>query len=267
MVGVGQKKADEYVAEAIDAGVNYFDVAPQYGQGEAEERMGPALKPHRSGVFLACKTLQRTREGCQLELERSLRRLRTDHFDLYQLHSLLHVDKDVEVALGEGGAMEAVIEARRKGYVRFIGFSAHSPQAALRAIESGLFDTILYPVNFTCHLRSDFDQAPLKEAARRGMGILALKALARTRWPADLPKEERPFQRTWYEPLTDPQLAALALRWTLSQGVTAAIPPGNIDLWRMAIHTVDKDRPLEPDEWQQLEAAAEDLEPIFPVEA
>lgn len=264
LVGAPQAAANNYVAEAVDGGINYFDVAPQYGDGEAEEKMGPALAPHRSNIFLACKSLERTRAGCQRELERSLRRLRTDHFDLYQLHALLDVEQDVEVALGGGGAIEAVLEARGKGDVRFIGFSAHSPAAALRAMESGLFDTILYPINFTCHFRSEFDQRPVEEARRRGMGVLALKAMARTRWPKGMAADERPYRNTWYEPIDDPALAALALRWTLSQGATAAIAPGSIDLLRIAMRVERKEEPLTRAEMAQLEALATELQPIFP---
>ncbi len=263
VVGAEQSEANNYVAEAFDHGVNYFDVAPSYGRGEAEEKLGPALQPYRSRSFLACKTTERDAANARREMEQSLRRLRTDHFDLYQLHSLTHVEEDVERALAPDGALQVVLDAREKGMVRYIGFSAHSVAAALRAMETGLFDTILYPINFTCHFEGNFDQAPLEEARRRGMGILALKAMARTKWPAELKKEDRPFKKTWYEPVADPEIAGLALRWTLSQGVTAAIPPGMIDLWRIALNAPRKEEPLNEEELQRLRATAQELEPIF----
>ncbi|MGE5200411.1 MAG: aldo/keto reductase, partial [Rhodospirillaceae bacterium] len=121
------QEASSRVAEAIDAGVNYFDVAPSYGN--AEEMLGPALEPYRKNVFLACKTTERGREGSQRELDQSLRRMRTDHFDLYQLHAVTTKD-DVEKIFAPGGALETFVAARKAGTVRFLGFSAHSVEAA-----------------------------------------------------------------------------------------------------------------------------------------
>lgn len=258
----GQNAANNFVAEAWDHGVTYFDVAPQYGEGLAEERMGPALKPYRAQSFLACKSAKRDAKGCRAELERSLRRLQTDYFDLYQLHGIKDLQEDVEPALAPGGALEVLLEAKQKGYARFIGFSAHSPEAALRAMQTGHFDTILYPINFTCHFRSEFDQKPLEVAKEMGMGILALKAMAREKWPEDLPKNERPT-KTWYQPITDPQIAELAIRWTLNQGACSIIPPGEMDLARIAFKAHDKEKPLTPEEEAILNDLSRQLQPIF----
>ena len=126
-----QAQADNYVARAIDAGVNYFDVAPTYG--DAEDRLGPALAPYRKDVFLACKTDQRGAKGAREKLEDSLRKLKTDHFDVYQLHALT-TDEDLDRAFGPDGAMEVVLKAKRDGIIRNIGFSAHSEDVALRAL-------------------------------------------------------------------------------------------------------------------------------------
>ena len=105
-------EADQYVGEAIDRGINYFDVAPSYGN--AEQMLGPALAPYRDGVFLACKTGRRDAAGAQEELENSLRLMQTDHFDLYQLHAITS-DEDVQQAFGPGGAMETFLKARDAG--------------------------------------------------------------------------------------------------------------------------------------------------------
>ena len=131
--GAEQEHANRIVAEAVEKGVNYFDVAPSYG--DAEIKLGPALEPYRKDVFLACKTTQRTKEGAAAELKESLKRLRTDHLDLYQLHALSDREKDVDVAFGPGGAMEVFLEAKKQGQVRYLGFSAHSEEAALAAME------------------------------------------------------------------------------------------------------------------------------------
>jgi aryl-alcohol dehydrogenase-like predicted oxidoreductase len=220
--------AAKAVGEAFARGINYFDVAPTYG--DAELKLGPALKPYRDKVFLACKTQKRDRAGAEQELRESLQRLQTNRFDLYQLHAITDVKEDVEAALGKGGAMEAILEARRQGLVRYIGFSAHSAEAALAAMREFEFDTAMYPVNFVCHYKSGFETEVLAEAKGQGMGIIALKAIAKQRWRG--PKR---YEKCWYEPIDERELARKALSWTLAQGVSVAIPPGEEELWRLAV--------------------------------
>jgi aryl-alcohol dehydrogenase-like predicted oxidoreductase len=128
VMNVEPSEAADRVAEAVDRGVNYFDVAPSYGN--AEERLGPALEPYRDRVFLACKTQKRTRDEAAQELRESLQRMRTDHFDLYQLHAMT-TREDLETATGPGGALEAFVAAREQGLIRHIGFSAHNVDVAL----------------------------------------------------------------------------------------------------------------------------------------
>ena len=111
------------VAEAVDRGVNYFDVAPSYGN--AQERLGPALAPYRKNCFLACKTEGRTKDDSRKQLEESLRLLKTDHVDLYQFHALTKM-ADLDKVLGPGGAMETMEAAKKEGKIRYIGFSVHS---------------------------------------------------------------------------------------------------------------------------------------------
>ena len=113
--GVEQSEADAIVREAIERGINYFDVAPTYG--DAEEHLGPALEEFRKDVFLACKTTERQKEGAWSELHESLRKLRTDHFDLYQLHGMT-TKEDLEQVFAPGGAIETFIKAREQGLTR-----------------------------------------------------------------------------------------------------------------------------------------------------
>lgn len=258
-MGRDQREVTREIIRFIDRGVNYFDVAPSYGNGEAEERLGPALLGRRDGLFLACKTERRDRQGAREALETSLKRLRTDHFDLYQLHAITTLE-DVEKALGPGGAMETFVGAREKGYVRYLGFSAHSVEAALEAMRRFDFDTILFPFNWVCWMRGNFGPQVLKEARRRGMGCLALKAMAKAPWPAGA---ERTAPKCWYEPHFDPAEAALALRFTLSLDVTAAIPPGDERLFPLALEVASRFKPLTEAERRQLQAKAETLEPLF----
>jgi aryl-alcohol dehydrogenase-like predicted oxidoreductase len=172
-------QAAERVAHAIDRGVNYFDVAPSYGN--AEEMLGPALEPYRKNAFLACKTLERSRDGAAAELEASLRHLRTDHVDLYQLHAVTKKE-DVAQILGPSGALEAFVAARAAGKTRFLGFSAHNVDAALALIEAFSFDTILFPINFATWHAGNFGPQVLAAAQKKGMGILALKSMAYRPW-------------------------------------------------------------------------------------
>ncbi len=183
------------VKEAIDHGINYFDVAPSYGN--AEEMLGPALEPYRKDVFLACKTGERKKEGARKELEQSLKYLKTDHFDLYQLHAVTSLE-DVETILGPGGALETFKEAREEGKVRYLGFSAHSVEAALALMEGFDFDTILFPFNFATWYAGNFGPQVMEKAKEKDMGILALKAMAWRNWEEG---EERSNEKTWYKPL------------------------------------------------------------------
>lgn len=251
------RQAASRVAEAIDYGVNYFDVAPTYGN--AEIMLGPALKPYRKKVFLACKTTERKKEGARKELEQSLKHLQTDHFDLYQLHAVT-TRQDVETIFAKGGALETFLEARKEGKVRFIGFSAHSVEAALSLMERFDFDTILFPVNFATWYAGNFGPQVLRKAQEKEMGILALKAMARQPYPEGT-KEKVP--KCWYQPLTTEEEAAMGLRFTLSHAVTAAIPPGNEDLFRMALKLAAGFTPLTPPEVEEVKRKGQATKPIF----
>ncbi len=245
------------VRAAIDAGVNYFDVAPSYGN--AEDMLGPALEPYRKGVFLACKTQGRTREAAARELDSSLRKLRTDHFDLYQHHAVTR-KKDVETILGPGGAMEAFLEAKKAGKVRFLGFSAHSVEAALALMDGHAFDTILFPVNYATWNAGSFGPQVLARAKEKGMGILCLKALARQPWPEGAAKR---YAKCWYEPFDTPDEARQALRFTLSHPVTAAIPPGDETIFAMALKLAAEFQPLTPAEAEAMKSKGAAAKPLF----
>ena len=257
VMNVEPAEASRLVAEAIDRGVNYFDVAPSYGN--AEERLGPALAPYRDRAFLACKTGKRTKEEAAQELRQSLARMRTDHFDLYQLHALTSME-EMERALGPGGALEAFLEARDAGLIRHIGFSAHSVETALAAMDRFDFDSVLFPTNFVLYYQANFGPQVIERAQQKGVGRLALKAMARTPWAEGQP---RTFSKTWYQPVADPEEAALALRFTLSQPITAAIPPGEAALFRLALDVAAQFRPLTPEETAELRRRASELQPIF----
>jgi aryl-alcohol dehydrogenase-like predicted oxidoreductase len=252
------EEASASVKMAIDAGVNHFDVAPTYGN--AEIMLGPALEPYRKDVFLSCKTTQRTKEGSRRELEQSLKNLRTDHFDLYQFHAVTTME-EVEAILGNGGALETFKEAKAEGKIRFIGFSAHSVEAALAMMNSFDFDTIMFPVNLTTWYAGNFGSQVLALAQEKKMGIIALKAMAKGKWPKDADRSKYP--KVWYEPLTSREEILQGLRFTLSHPVTNALPPGEAALYKIALELHNEITPLKTDEVEQLKAKALGWDPLF----
>ena len=254
-----QTFANNIVAEAFDRGINYFDVAPTYGN--AQERLGPALEPYRKKSFLACKTTKRDKAGSQQELEESLRLLRTDHLDLYQFHAVT-TKEDVEKIFAPNGAMETFQAARKAGKTRFLGFSAHSVENALDMLSRFDFDTILFPINFVLFSQANFGPQVLKRAHEKQMGILALKAMAKGAWPK-AKRKDHPFPKCWYEPAALPEQASMGLRWTLSQPITAAVPPGEEKYFRQAMDVAQTFKPISAEEEKTLMASAAGVEPIF----
>jgi predicted aldo/keto reductase-like oxidoreductase len=254
-----QEFANDNIARAFDHGVNYYDVAPGYGT--AQERMGPALKRYRDKSFLACKTTKRDKAGAESELNDSLRKLQTDHFDLYQLHALTTID-EVKKAFGPDGAMETFLQARKDGKIRHIGFSAHSVEAAMLAMESFDFDTILFPLNFVCWNTGNFGPQVFEKAKQRNMGILALKSMALTKLKQG---EEKVFQNCWYRPVMDDETLSLAFRYTLSLDITAAVSPGDASLFWKGVDLAKAFTPLKNEEREKLLAIAKVTEPVFKV--
>lgn len=252
-----QDFANELVAKAYELGVNYYDVAPSYGN--AEERLGPALKPYRKNCFLACKTGKRDAEGAQQELENSLRHLQTDHFDLYQLHALSSVEQ-VEQVFAPGGAMETFVKAKKDGKVKYLGFSAHSVDAAMLAMKNFDFDSILFPINFACWNAGNFGPQVYAEAERQGMGILALKAMALTRLKDG---EQKFYKNVWYKPILDEEIMKMALKYTLSKNITAAVPPGKNTLFLKALEFMDDFGEITAEETAKLTELSQVTEPIF----
>ena len=256
-----QDHASRVVADAVHRGINYFDVSPNYG--DAELRLGPALEPFRDQAFLACKTSKRTAEGAQADLERSLQRLRTEHFDLYQLHALSDMARDVDAVFTKGGAIEVLHRAREEGRIRYLGFSAHSVDAAMAAMDRYDFDSVLFPVNYACWLARDFGPQVVAKAREKGLAVLALKALARGNWEDDDPLRQE-YAKCWYRPITDRREADLALRFTFSQPVTAAVSPGEEVMLSLAVDLAGQLGPVTPAEVQELTDLARRVSPIMP---
>ncbi len=211
--GVTQAEADRTLEVLLEYGVNHIDTAASYG--EAELRIGPWMPTHRQDFFLATKTGKRTYQEAWDELRRSLERMRVDSVDLWQLHNLID-PAEWEVAMGPGGALEACLEARAQGLVRFIGVTGHgltAPQMHLRSLQRFDFDAVLLPLNYPLIQNPQYaaDFAALMEACRaRNVAVQTIKSLCRRPWG------ERPRTRaTWYEPLEDQEAVDKTVHWVL----------------------------------------------------
>lgn len=251
------KDASRFVSMAIDRGINYFDVAPQYGN--AQEILGQALKPYRKNIFLACKTLERTGKESKKELHDSLKKLKTDYFDLYQFHSVTTLE-EVNQIISPGGALETFIEAKEKGLVRYLGFTAHSEEAALAMMDAYDFVSMLFPFNWVLWFKHNFGPAVLNKAREKGMGILALKALAKR---ALKKGEENRWKKCWYMPSDNYEEASLGLRFTLSLPVTSAVSPSHAELLWLSCDIADNFKPVTENEISILKEKSRNIYTIF----
>ncbi|MHC4518738.1 MAG: aldo/keto reductase, partial [Planctomycetota bacterium] len=247
--------------KAFDQGVNYFDVAPAYGRaGDCEIKMGIGLQGiDRSKIFLACKTKKRDKAGAREELERSLTRLKTDHFDLYQMHAVF-TPEEVKRALGPGGAVETFLEAKKEGKIRYFGFSAHTTKGALALLKGFDFDTVMFPINFVDYFRMGFGKPVIELASQQGAGILAIKAMSKGAWPKDATRT----RKWWYRATETLEEVDLATRFALTHpNVAATIPPSFLDLVDLAVEAGRSYRPITKAETARLEGMAEECLELF----
>jgi predicted aldo/keto reductase-like oxidoreductase len=169
-------EAAAVIHRALDQGVNYCDTAPAYAG--SLDYYGAALGERREQVFLASKTHDRTRDGSLRLLDDTLKRLHTDHLDLWQLHDL-RTGSDLDRVFAKGGALEALLQARNEGRVRFLGLTGHhDPAILLSAMRRFEFDTVLVALNVADNYRLSFSGTVLTEASRRGMGVIGMKVYA-----------------------------------------------------------------------------------------
>lgn len=225
---VPQAVADASIELALSAGVNHVDVAASYG--DAELRVGDWINRHGKPFFLATKTEERTAAKARAGIQQSLERLQVDQLDLIQLHNLVD-PQEWETALGPGGALEAAIEAREKGLVRFIGVTGHgviAPVMHLKALTRFDFDSVLLPFNFVMAQNPQYlqDFMRLWELCRsRNAAVQTIKSLVRSPWGAHPQDRE-----TWYRPLENQPDIDLAVHWVLGHDGLFLNSAGDVNL-------------------------------------
>ena len=225
---VTQDVADRTLDVLLEHGINHIDVAASYG--DAELRIKPWLQRERERFFLATKTGERKARGAREDLSRSLDRLGVDHVDLWQQHNLAD-PIEWDTALSPGGAIEAAVEAREQGLVRWIGVTGHGAQIAAnhrRSLERFDFDSVLLPYNrITMRLPyyAENFEALAATCAERNVAIQTIKAIARAPWRG----RERTTS-TWYQPMTEQRDIELALWWAMGRPGIFLNSPGDVGL-------------------------------------
>lgn len=248
---VAQDVAEASLDQALDGGINHFDVAASYG--EAELRMGPWVARVRDRIFLASKTGDRGAEEARRSIRASLTRLQTDSLDLLQLHAVGDLE-ELDLVTGKGGALEAAVQAQAEGLIGAVGITGHghdAPATHLEALRRYPFATVMTPLNATLWQDRDYRrsyEALVDEVRSQDVGLLTIKAVARRNWPgvaAGQPVGKQTHD-TWYEPLADQRAVSAATAWLLDHDeLTAMTTPGDVRLLGMLL-AAERDRmPLE----------------------
>lgn len=230
---VDQSVADRTLDVLLEYGVNHIDTAPRYGL--AEERIGPWMAQHRKNFFLATKTGERTYRGAKEEIQRSLEKLRVDSVDMIQMHALYHPD-EWDVAMGDDGALRALVEARDEGLVKYIGVTGHGWTIAAmhkRSLSHFDFDSILLPLNWVFYenerYRAEFNEV-LTTCRERNVAVQTIKSIARGPWAS---KAEN--YNTWYEPLDKQDDIDQAVHWVQAFDDVFMNTVGDVDLLPMVL--------------------------------
>ncbi|GAB3879745.1 aldo/keto reductase [Terrabacter terrigena] len=232
---VTQDVADVSIQEALDGGINHFDVAASYG--DAELRLGPWMPRIRDQIFLATKTGRRDRESAWREINASLERLQTERIDLLQLHAIGDLG-ELDLATGTGGALEAAVQALDEGLVGAVGVTGHGQEAAqthLEALRRYPFATVLTPLNPVLWRDDSYRTAYLalvEETRRQDAGLMTIKTVSRRNWPQGADHTHT----TWYEPFQQQDAITAAVSWVLAHDEVTGIPTaGDVRLLGMLI--------------------------------
>lgn len=262
---MSQERADRTLGLVRDAGINHIDCAASYG--EAELRLAPFLRDHRDEFFLATKTGDRTRDDAFASIERSLERMQVEQIDLIQFHNLNN-DRDWDIAMSEGGCLEAALEAREQGLVRFIGVTGHGTRIAEMHLKSlGHFDfaSVLCPYSLMSlqdkQYAREFEQL-YAYCQEHGVAMQTIKSIARRRWRDD--DESRKL--SWYEPVRDKDAITRAVQWVLRRPGVFLNSSSDATLLPIIIEAADAEQPTDADALEAAvaeDAKALDMEPLF----
>lgn len=260
-----QPKADQVLETLLEFGINHIDVAAMYG--DAELRLAPFLRERRDEFFLATKTRDRSRQAAAESIDISLARMEVDQIDLIQLHNLTE-DDWWEEAMAPGGALEALVEARDSGKVRFLGVTGHGTRAAelhLRSLERFPFDSVLLPYNYTMmqnpQYARDFREL-VTVCKERGVAVQTIKSIARRRWRDG--DESKKF--SWYEPIKEPEAIERAINWALHEPGVFVNTSSDATLLRIALEAASNFEAGDVDAINSAlaaDVAALGIEPIF----
>jgi aryl-alcohol dehydrogenase-like predicted oxidoreductase len=261
LASVSKGDADRALDQLLEHGINHIDVAAGYG--DAELRIAPWLKRNPGTFFVATKTGERTYRGAREEIRRSLDRLGVDRVDSIQLHNLVDVI-EWDAALSADGALEAAIEAREEGLVRFIGVTGHGlsvPEMHRRSLERFPFDSVLAPYNYV--QMQDARYAETFEAlaavcAERNVALQTIKSLARRRWDG-----RTATAATWYEPLREQADIDLAVHWVLGRADAFLLTTGDVGIIPGLLDAAERFERRPSDDDMAALAARSESEPLF----
>lgn len=258
---ISQEDADKVIESVIAAGINHIDVAPSYGQ--AEVRIGPWMPRERGRFFLGCKTMERSKEGAWKEMQASLKRLQTETFDLYQFHAVTTLE-ELDAITMKGGALEAVVEARREGLTKFIGITGHgvnAPQIYLEALRRFDFDSVLFPLNFVQLANPTYRKYAeelIATCRAKDVGTMVIKAITKAPWG-----ERQPTATTWYEPFEKIEEIQGAVDFALSHDVTGICTAGDTRVLPLVIQACENFSRLNGDEMEEMIKSGQQFEPLF----
>lgn len=259
--GVTQVEADRTMELLLHYGINHIDTAASYG--DSEVRLGPWMAKYRNDVFLATKTGERTYQKAKDEIHRSLERLRVSDIDLIQLHNLAE-EAEWQVALGPGGALEAAIEAKQQGLVKYIGVTGHGWGIAATHYRSLLrydFDSVLLPYSYILvqnqQYAADFERL-LQLCQSRNVAVQTIKSITQRPW-GDAPHTAA----TWYKPLTEQTDIDLAAHWVLGNAGVFLNTVGDIHVLPKVLDAVSRFERRPADAQMKRLVAEREMAPLF----
>jgi aryl-alcohol dehydrogenase-like predicted oxidoreductase len=256
-----QDEADRTFELLAHYGINHIDTAQSYG--DSERRIGPWMKHHRKEYFLATKTEKRTKEEALVDLSQSLDKLQTDYVDLWQFHCLVD-PVQWETAMGDGGVLEAAIEAKEKGLVKHIGVTGHgidAPAMHLKSLERYPFDSVLFPYNYLMMKQPAYRKKVtelLETCAKRKVAVQTIKALAKR----NIEDRVNPYA-TWYEPLDEEPAIVSSVHWVLTNRQVFLNSVGDISLLPKVFEAASSQIEAVPNETMDKMISKYKMEPLF----